>query len=369
MARSRVIGIDASRVSVDRLTGTETYTVQLLRAIAELDPVDPIELYLNSSSPPNIPLPGDAICIPFPRLWTHFRLSAEMARRRPGLLFVPAHVIPLVHPRSVVTIHDLGYRIHPESHPPNQARMLELTTRWSIRAASRIIAISETTRRDLIQQYHVSPDKIAVVHHGVARELRRATPDAIAAVKARYRLPDRYVLALGTVQPRKNYGRLAAAFSTIADRHPDLHLVIAGKDGWMADHVKREIAAQQVGNRITSLGYVDAADLPALYSGAEIYCQPSLYEGFGMPVLEAMACGVPVLAANAAALPEIGGDAAIYCDPLATASIARGIELLASDPAVRVRLGDRGRTRAAQFSWHSSAEQTLDILREERDRR
>lgn len=368
MARSNVIGVDASRITVGRLTGTETYTHQLLRAIHDLEPPDQIELYLNANRPPaNISLPGRPVCIPFPRLWTHLRLSTEMARRRPGVLFIPAHVVPLIHPRTVVTIHDLGYLFHPETHPANDRRMLDCTTRWSVRAATRVIAISSATKNDLIHRYGVPPEKIDVVHHGVAREFQPAGADEIARVRAQHGLPERYLLSVGTLHPRKNYGRLASAVAELNRSGLDFTLAIAGKRGWMSDQVEREIAEAGAGDRVRMLGYVEDGDLPALYSGAAVYCQPSLYEGFGMPLLEAMACGVPVLAANGSALPEVGGDAALYHDPLGIPELANGLRKLTTNSELRTELIAKGRTRAATFTWEQCAVQTLEILRGVRD--
>ena len=245
---------------------------------------------------------GEPVCIPFPRLWTHVRLSVEMLRRRPGVLFVPAHVVPALHPPSVVTIHDLGYLHHPEAHPASQRRMLHWSTRWSVFAARRIIAISENTKRDLIRSYRVPEEKIAVIPHGVAAEFAPANAGAVSDVRARYGLGARYVLAVGTVQPRKNLARLAAAVRQLNDNGTRIDLAIAGKQGWLAADVMYEIENERASPFVRLLGYVPDADLPALYTGADVFAMPSLYEGFGMPVLEAMACGVPVVAADRSSL-------------------------------------------------------------------
>jgi glycosyltransferase involved in cell wall biosynthesis len=365
-----VIGIDGSRLTVGERTGTETYTYQLLAALARLDVDDPIRVYLNASRPPtDLPGIGQPVCLPFPRLWTHLRLSWEMQRNQPGVLFVPAHVVPLRHPRSVVTIHDVGYLHHPESHPTSARRMLHAATRWSTLAARRIIAISETTKRDLIAHYSVPESRIQVIPHGVDHTMRRASREAIAELKQRRGLPDRYVLFVGTVQPRKNLGRLAAAMSFVARAGLPHRLVVAGKRGWMAAEVVTEIKASGMADRVTFLGYVPATDLPTLYSGADAFCLPSLYEGFGLPVLEAMACGTPVVAPDRSALPEVAGDAAMLVDPTNPQAIGATLSRLLIDDSLRRELVERGCRRAQQFTWERTAEATIALLRGVRDRK
>ena len=239
--------------------------------------------------------------------------------------------------------------------------MLDLTTRWSARAAQRIIAISETTKSDLVTHYTVRPDKIDVVHHGVSESLSPAPREEIDRARATHGLPDRYVLALGTIQPRKNYVRLAQAIASLNACGEEIALVIVGKRGWLAGEVETGIAAS--GADVRMIGYIEDSDLPPIYSGAVAVCQPSLYEGFGMPVLEAMACGTPVVSSNRSSLPEIGGDAAFYVDPLDPASIAAGLSRVLSDVDLRLSLIARGRLRAANFTWERCARQTLNVLR------
>ena len=354
-------------MSVGRLTGTETYTFQLLKALAELGVSDPMRVYLNADRPPANPLPGEPCCIPFPRLWTHVRLSAEIVQHRPSVLFVPAHVVPLVHPRSVVTIHDLGYLHVPEAHPPRQRRLLDLTTRWSVHAAQRVIAISELTARDLREHYRVPDSKIVVVHHGISDIFGPVASDEIESIRTHFDLPLRYVLAVGTIQPRKNYGRLARAVAALNRRGNALTLVIAGKRGWLADQVQRDIAESGIGDRVRVLDYVEDRALPSLYAGAAVFCQPSLYEGFGLPVVEAMACGAPVVASNNSSLPEVAGDAALLVDPLDSDALASGIARVLEDSVLHAELVDRGRIRSASFTWQSCAEKTLRVLRTVRE--
>jgi glycosyltransferase involved in cell wall biosynthesis len=373
------IGIDASRIAVAARTGTEHYTYELLAALARRDRQSRYTLYCNQL-PAMLPPLGPNFALrrmPFPRLWTHMRLSAELVLRPPDVLFVPAHVLPLGAPlrrrlRTVVTIHDMGYLHFPEAHTPMHRRYLRLSTLWSARAADRIIAVSGATRDDLVRYIGVRPDKITVIHHGVSKRFQPVTdPEVIQATRARYGIGERYFLYLGTVQPRKNLVRLIRAFaSMMAGDHGTRHinrnerLVIAGKPGWLTTEIE-QVATQQFGANQDALvftGYIPDEDVPALLSGALGFVFPSLYEGFGMPVLEAMACGAPVLASDSSSLPEVAGNAALLVDPTDVGAIATGLALLANDAALRADLRARGLAHAAQFTWEQCAAKTLKVL-------
>lgn len=356
-----LIGIDASRFALGQRTGTETYTAELLAAIAELDPPERFRLYLNASRPPHDLLAlGQPRCIPLPRLWTHIRLSLEMARHRPDVLFVPAHVVPAIHPRSVVTIHDLGYLHEPDAHPLRQRRMLDLTTRWSARVAIRIIAVSESTRRDLVDRYVVPPTKIEVIPLGVSRAFRLQRADETQRVRALYDLPERFVLAVGTIQPRKNLAVLAKAMATLSP----LPLVVAGKPGWLADQVMADLVEPIRTGRVRMLGYVPDVDLPALYGASSCVAFVSRFEGFGLPAIEAMACGAPVVASNRGALPEVVADAGLIVDADEPGQIAHAIRSIVDDSALHARLSEAGLKHASQYTWRHTAEATLRVLRE-----
>jgi glycosyltransferase involved in cell wall biosynthesis len=369
LAPSSVIGIDGSRLSIGERTGTETYSFHLLQALATLQANEPVRVYLNAPDPPGeLSSDFEYVAMPFPRFWTHGRLSWEMVRRPPGVLFVPSHVVPLWHPRSVVTIHDLGYLHEPEAHTPSQRRMLDWTTRWSCRAATKIIAISNATRFDLVKHYGVDEQKIRVIYHGISSSMTRASDHAIEEVKAKYGLPNRYILFVGTVQPRKNIARIAAAMKIVSDSGLPQILVVAGKAGWLSEEVEQAIAATGRPDLLMRIGYVADRDLAALYSGADVFCFPSMYEGFGLPVLEAMACGTPVVTSTRSSLPEIAGDAAVLVDPTSVESIGAALVRVLSNPDERVRLVDAGRRRAHQFSWEVCAKETLELLLEVRDK-
>lgn len=336
--------------------------------MAALEVVDPIRVYFNADrTPATISHPGQAVPIPGARFWTLRTLSAEMRRNRPDLLFVPSYVIPPLHPRSVVTIHDLGFLMEPERHNPIHRRQLEWTTRWNVRAASGIIAISETTRQDLIERLNVNPAKIRTIAHGVSANFKPATPDEIARVRAKYALNDQFILAVGTIHPRKNLIRLIQAFEQLAPDEPGLQLVLCGSDGWRANETRERAARSPFSDRIQVVGYFPDEDMPALYSAAKLTAFVSLYEGFGLPAIESMASGTPVLASHRASLPEVCGDAAVFVDPHDAVSIADGIRRLLDDDSLRTDLTERQRERAKVFTWESCARQTLVFLREIRD--
>jgi glycosyltransferase involved in cell wall biosynthesis len=378
MSEAPHIGIDASRVAVAARTGTEHYTYELLAALARIDRTSRYTLYCNQRPAALPPLgPNFALRqIAFPRLWTHARLSAELALHPPDVLFIPAHVLPLGAPirrrtRTVVTIHDMGYLHFPAAHTRQQRAYLRLSTLWSARAADHLIAISGATRDDLVRYAGARPDKISVIHHGLSERFRPVEdPERIAAARARYGIGERYFLYLGTVQPRKNLERLIEAFASAGVSNPtpqrpapSPQLVIAGKKGWLTEAIERRAADLGLAGRVIFTGYMPDDDVPALLSGALAFVFPSLYEGFGMPVLEAMACGAPVLTSTTSSLPEVAGDAALLADPADTAAIAAGLARLASDPQLRGELRARGLQRAAQFTWARCAEQTLAVLR------
>lgn len=354
------IGIDASRTTLARRTGTERYALALIRALAAAAGGHTLTLYFRDAPAPGL-FPSAAHLrqrvIPFPRLWTHVRLAAELAAGapRPDALFVPAHVVPAVCVvPAVVTVHDLGYRFFPAAHPWAQRQYLELSTRYSAWAAAHILADSEATRRDLTRLYGVPAHKIKVVYPGRDETFQRADP---AAVRARYALPETYILHVGTLQPRKNLLRLMEAVDTLP---ASVSLVLAGRPGWLAEPILA--AARARAPRVRVLEYVPEADLAGLYSGAAVYAFPSLYEGFGFPVLEALACGVPVVCSATSSLPEVAGEAGLRVDPLDPGAWARALGRVLSDAVLRAELIGRGPAQLRRFSWERAARETWAVL-------
>jgi glycosyltransferase involved in cell wall biosynthesis len=374
--RSRAtIGIDASRAVIAQRTGTEHYSASLLRALADLPSAQthPIVLYVNLSDAqaalnslqfalPNV---WRVRAIPFPRLWTHLRLSAEMVAHRPGVLFVPSHVVPILHPRkTVVTIHDLGYLAYPQAHTRLSRLYLHLSTWFSAHSARSVIAISRATKRDLIKRYKVPARKITVVYHGRDTIFKPVhDEETIEEVAAKYGVTRPYCLHVGTLQPRKNLGVLIEAWRVLRDRmtHPPA-LLLAGKRGWLYDSLFEQVKSAGLGDLIRFADYVERDDLPALYSGALAFTFPSLYEGFGLPPLEAMSCGTPVISSNATSLPEVVGDAGILLNPADAHAWADAVQRLAEDAGAREQLSLRGLAQAEQFTWERCARETWDVL-------
>lgn len=359
-----LIGIDASRATRPQRTGTENYSLHLLRHLLATGGGHRFRLYFNQPPPPDLFPGGDweMRAIPLPRLWTHLRLSWEVMRHGPDVLFVPAHVIPLLHPASsVATLHDLGYLKYPQAHPRFQRLYLDWGTRWNAHVARHLIADSQATKLDLVVHYRIPAEKITVVSPGV--HLSPASPREIAGVRSRYRLPENYILFVGTLQPRKNLPTLFQAYRDLARPNgTDYQLVLAGKRGWLFDGVLRHIEALGLSDRIRLLDYVPSQDLPGLLGGARLLVQPSLYEGFGLTLLEAMAVGVPVVTSNAAALPEVAGDAAILVNPRDVDAWREALRQALTDEALRQELILRGTRRVDLFSWERCARETLTVL-------
>ena len=291
-----------------------------------------------------------------------------MAVHPPDVLFVPAHVLPLIHPRrSVVTVHDLGYLAYPEAHKTSDRRYLDWSTRWNARRAKIVIADSDATRVDLMRAYGVDGSKIRSIYLGRDETLVPVRDDRmLAEVRARYAIAAHYVLYVGTLQPRKNLARVIEAFAraAAAPAFTGIQLVLAGKKGWLYDDLFAQVERLGLAGRVIFPGYIDDADLPALLSGALAFVFPSLYEGFGIPVLEAGACGVPVITSNTSSLPEVAGDAALLVDPHDVDAIAEAMTRLVTDEALRAELARRGLTNVQRFSWEKCARETLAVLLE-----
>ncbi|MBI5034320.1 MAG: glycosyltransferase family 4 protein [Chloroflexi bacterium] len=381
------IGIDASRATSSKPTGTETYARELIRALIAIDRENHYRLYLRESVSPDFfapqadsrnPQPSTPLrsaqdvtritnyelrFIPFPRLWTHLRLSYEMFSRSPDLLWVPSHVLPLIHPRrSIVTVHDLGHLHFPQAHPPRQRLYHTWSTQWNARAASYLFADSEATRDDLVQFCRVAPEKVSVVYPAYDAQHYQPVRDAsvIERVCAQYRVGKDYVLAIGTIHPRKNYTRLIQAFAKL--QCVNYQLLIVGKRGWLYDAIYSHLESLNLQSRVFFLDYVPSSDMAALISGARLLAFPSLHEGFGLPVLEAQACGTPVVCSLTSSFPEVAGDGALFVDPLDEDAIAGAMQRVIEDESLRGKLVENGFRNIKRFSWEQSAHEVLKVI-------
>lgn len=363
------IAIDASRTTRAQTTGTEHYALELTRSLIHFNETlsDPhqITLYFRDTPPTDLFAASpyvDQRVIYLRRLWTHLGFAAALNLDRPDVTFVPAHTLPAAFPgRGVVTVHDLGYRYFPQAHPRHHRLYLDVTTRYSVRRAARILADSEATSNDLQKFYHVSPEKIRVVYPGVTPpDAEQTLNSAIARVRDKFKLPQQYFLFVGTLQPRKNIARLVQAFDRWSHANPiGAGLVLAGGKGWLFD----EAWLQNVKN-VYPVGYVTDAEKYALMAGALALVFPSLYEGFGFPVLEAMHCGTPVIASNTSSLPELAGNAALLVDPLNVSDIATAMDLIFSQIRLRYQLRAMGYRQVEKFTWENAAQQTMQTLAE-----
>lgn len=367
-----LIGVDTSRLVGSQHTGTENYTRHLVRALLKTTGPHRYRLYYNQ--PPlsqHFPSgPWEVRTIPFPRLWTHLRLSWEVTHYPPDLLFIPAHVLPVLHPRrSVVTVHDLGFRYFPKAHRPFDRWYLEWSTQFHARSAAHLLVDSEATKRDLITAHGVSSERVTVVYPGRDESLERVEdPVVIERVKTRYGISGEYILYVGTLHPRKNLQRLVEACCRLKSDGglgaSHWKLVLAGQKGWLYEPLLRRVAELQLTSEVIFTGYVSQDDLPSLLSGASCLAFPSLYEGFGLPVLEAMACGTPVICSNTSSLPEVAGDAALLIDPEDTEGWAEGLRRLLTDAELQHSLVQRGYQQVQMFSWDRAAQQVLDVFTE-----
>ena len=275
----------------------------------------------------------------------------------------PDFVLPPVrHATTMLTVHDLAFLLFPECADQRLRAYLEQVVPRSVARADYIVADSENTKNDLICLLDANPDRVSVIPGGVDPHFKPATQDAVADVRREYGLEQPYVLGVGVIEPRKNFPRLIEAFSRFrrqADR--PYQLVIAGGKGWLSDETYREAERSAFASDIRFTGYVPDAYLPALYTGAQAFAYPSLYEGFGLPVLEAMACGTPVVCANTSSLPEFAGDAALLVPPEDPGAIATALETLCGKDELRSQLRCRGSERAGEYRWERSAQQLIDL--------
>jgi glycosyltransferase involved in cell wall biosynthesis len=367
------IVLDARTVG-RRFSGVGFYVLELVRAFSALDLEHRFHLLVHGDTAlDDLPMDGRRFQLhrtnasseshPWGDLWEEIVLPRLAVQWGADVLHGPAFLIPLHRTRipSVVTIHDLVAFTHPRTIPWKYAAYMRWRIRHAVRAAQSIICDSESAKRDVMRFLGASPESIATIHLGVAEHFRPQTRERIQEVCRRYRLERPYILFVGNVEPRKNLPNLVRAFRILRQESKEIDLAVAGQIAWKSKAAVDELSSEDVQSAVRFCGYIPTEDLPALYSGAEAFVFPTLWEGFGLPVLEAMACGAPVVASKLPPIEEIAGGAAIFVDPHSPESIASGIRRALGGAVPRAEWGRRGIERAARFSWMDTARKTLQV--------
>jgi glycosyltransferase involved in cell wall biosynthesis len=297
-------------------------------------------------------------------VWMGQRLGIGFDRLLPdaALFHATEHLLmPLRDIPTVLTVHDLIYHLFPSYHRTMNYWYLNMAMPLYVQRADAIITISESSKRDLMRHYGVPEAKIRVIYEAASSRFRPASAEAVAEAKASYRLPNKYILALGTMEPRKNLNRLVDVLCMLREKDPDLALVIVGRAGWLYQDFFQHLEKLEDPRAVLLSGYVPDVDLPAVITGATAYVLASFYEGFGLPILEAMACGTPVICSNTSSMPELGGQAARYFDPHNVHDMFEAISTVLEDSDLRQEMRQRGFEQAARFSWKRTAQETLAV--------
>jgi len=362
------IGIDA-RLVYYRQAGISQYTIRLLDEYAEIGEDDEFIVFQSRKhrsplvSAPNFQRRG---------LWTppHHRfeqtlLPLELAAVDLDVLHSPDFIPPFRRKcKSVITIHDLNFLLYPHFLTPESASYYGQIDQ-AVRKCDHIIAVAESTRRDIIQLTGAPEDKISVVHeaaHPIYRPLQDET--LLGQVKTRLGISREFILFVSTIEPRKNVSTLLMAYKQLLDNyHVEVDLVLAGEKGWLFNEVFALVDKLGLEERVSFLGRVSPEDLLGLYNAAQLLIHPAFYEGFGLPLLEAMACGTPVVASNTSSLPEVAGDAALLVEPTDVDGMTVALWRVLSDGALRQQMSDKGLKRAGMFSWRRAAVETMVIYR------
>lgn len=367
-----IIGIDGNEANVEQRVGISEYAFELLKEFRKYEVGSmKYEVYLKTLPLKTLPQEDENWryrVIGPKELWTQVRLPFDLYlhKPRPDVFFSPTHYAPRFSPvPTIVSVMDLSYIFFPELFNKSDLYQLRNWTAYSVRQASRILTISKYSKNAIIEEYGVSEDRVVVTYPGL-KEMIGLTPQiyTMNRLQSHYGIHDRYILFVGTLQPRKNIVRLVEAFSQAVEDEKDLQLVIVGKKGWMYEEILAAPKKFNVEERVKFLDFVSDEELPSLYQHAECFVLPSLYEGFGLPVLEAMQYGCPVITSKVSSLPEAGGDAALYVDPEDVADIAKKIKRLLSDKALRKEMIEKGKKQVAKFSWEKTARETLAVLQD-----
>ena len=364
------IAIDAHSVGT-QLGGNETYAINLIEALAEIDQTNLYTIYVTKPAAlerfnnrwPNFQVKQTLPHTPLVRI--PLTLSRELRRHPVDLLHVQYTAPPFAPCPVVTTIHDLSFEHLPETFNRRSWMQLRLTVRRTARRAAHIITGSEYSRGDISRTYGIAPERITVTPDAAPAHFAPVTNETeLRRIRESYGIQENYIFSLGSIQPRKNLVRLIEAYSCLRAVRPQgklPQLVLAGKRGWLDDETFRAAERHSLGKDILFTGYVPEQDLVGLYSGAVCFVYPSYFEGFGLPAVEAMQCGVPVIAGNRTSLPEVVADAGVLFDPFDTQALVKALTQVIDDSGCRAMLRAKGLERAKNFNWKTTAQLTLNV--------
>ncbi len=366
--KTMIIGLDGNEANVDKHVGVSVYTLNLLRYFqSHSDESQSVNVYLRSRQKTCMPEESKHFTykiVPGPIAWSQLFLPLHLYSHRPDdIFFSPAHYTPRFSPAPrIVTIHDLSYLYYPDEFLKKDLYKLKKWTEFSLRKAVKIIAVSKTTKKDIMKFYGIPDEKISVIYNGY--EKKSDDDDKTSNPEILFSDLKKYILYVGTIQPRKNLAALVSAFETFHKTNPDFKLVIVGKKGWLYEEIFKDVENRSLQNSVVFTGFLPDSMVNWLYKHAFCFVLPSLYEGFGLPVLEAMSHGCPVLASFTSSLPEIGGEACLYFDPKNPSELAEKLSMLHNSESVRADLIQKGTERIAQFSWEKCGKETLELITE-----
>lgn len=350
--------------------GSSEYCFNLLVNLNKIDNKNEYFIYLPVNPTKDLPLESENWhykVIKKQTIWTLFDLSREFIfkKNKPDIFFSPTHYLPAFLPfKSAISIMDLSYMHFPQLFKKRDLYQMKFWTKLSVRKAKKIFTISNASKSDIIKIYRVPESKVVVTYPGIKLKTQmsnlKTTTQNLKLLKDKYEIEGEYVLFVGTLQPRKNIKRLIEAFSKLSEK--GMKLIIVGKKGWMYEEILEAPKKFGVEDKVNFLDFVTDEELSALYKNALCIVLPSLYEGFGLPVLEAMQNGCPVITSNISSLPEAGGDAALYFDPLDVDDIADKIQKVISNKKLRTDMIEKGYKQIKKFSWEKTAKQTLEAL-------
>lgn len=368
------IAIQAADLDADRIDGTRVYILNLLKYFGKLDQSSEFLIYHRSKFNPELTPPNFSNYkikkIFAPLFWTQTRFAAELWKDRPDVLWMPMHNAPLLRPKkikTIVTIHDLAFKYFPEHFPKKDLLKINLLTGLAVKNAGGIIAISESSKKDILKFYpETRAEKIKVIYHGFDPEVfqKKRDLEKEAGIKKRLTIRGKYLLYAGAIQPRKNLEVLIEAFNRLkTGQKSDLALVLAGEKAWLSESTVQKAHKSPFSGDIIMPGKLKFDDLGHLFRGAAAFIFPSLYEGFGIPILEAMAAKVPVICAQNSSLPEVGGVAALYFNSGDAEDLAQKIKLVLEDEDFRSIMIAKGLEQIKKFSWEKCARETLEYLK------